>query len=50
MDKRAKHLRNVKEQADNQMQAQLTQQQIANLEKKKQTIRSNKLECLAKEN
>ena len=34
MDKRAKHLRNVKEQADKQMQAQMTRQQV-NLEKQK---------------
>jgi len=34
MDKRMKHMRNVKEQADQQMQAQMTRQQI-NLEKQK---------------
>lgn len=34
MDKRAKHLRNVKEAADKQMQAQMTRQQV-NLEKQK---------------
>jgi len=34
LDKRTKHMRNVKEQADQQMQAQMTRQQI-NLEKQK---------------
>ena len=34
MDKRMKHMRNVKEQADKQMQAQMTRQQV-NLEKQK---------------
>jgi hypothetical protein len=34
LDKRSKHMRNVKEQADQQMQAQMTRQQI-NLEKQK---------------
>jgi len=36
MDKRAKHLRNVNEQDEKQMQAQMTQQQIANEKKKVQ--------------
>lgn len=34
MDKRAKHMRNVKEQADKAMQAQMTRQQVS-LEKQK---------------
>ena len=34
MNKRMKHMRNVKEQADKQMQAQMTRQQV-NLEKQK---------------
>ncbi len=36
MDKRTKHMRNVAEQNDKQMQAQMTQQQIANEKKKVQ--------------
>ena len=36
MDKRMKHMRNVQEQADKQMQMQITQQQIGNEKKKVQ--------------
>ena len=43
MDKRMKHMRNVKENIDKQMQMQMTQQQIAN-EKKKVNMKMKEMQ------